>query len=111
MAEWRASGLTSTAFCAGRDFTPGGLRNAAHHVEQGARRGAKSRSVRVARVLRKPSAAMELATVTEVTLTPPAPSEAAVVVEIGAARMRVARGFDRETFAAVVAVLDARGAA
>ena len=48
---------------------------------------------------------------TEVTLTPPAPSEAAVVVEIGNTRIRVARGFDRETFAAVVAVLDARGAA
>jgi hypothetical protein len=101
VAEWRASGLTSTAFCAGQDFTPGGLRNAAHQVDREARARTKS-TVHVARVVRA-----------SVALEPRAMpvAESTLVVELGGARVRVGRGFDRETFAAVLEVLGARRAA
>jgi hypothetical protein len=96
--EWRASGQTSEAFCEGKPFTAGGLRNAAHLVE----RGGAAPSVRIARVVRvrEPAAAS----------TPEVP-EVPVLVELGGARVFVSRGVDREALATVLDVLAARGGA
>ena len=100
--EWRASGLSSEAFCVGRGYTPGGLRNAAHLVESEAR-SRKAPAVRVARVLRVAQPAAVAAPVEE--------PESAILVELGGARVAVTRGFDRGALAAVLDVLAARGGA
>ena len=97
---WRASGLTSSEFCADKPFTPGGLRNAAHELRRAAPPPA---AVRIARVVR-------LATLSATRSAPPAP-EAPVVVELGGARVVVARGVDRDALATVLDVLAARGGA
>ncbi len=96
--EWRASGLTSHAFCAGREFTAGGLRHWSHRL--GRTRGRKDQaatpSVRMARVLRVSA--------------PTAPSaDVGLVVEVGTARVTVRAGFDRATLDALLDVLSARG--
>lgn len=106
VAEWRASGLTSHAFSAGREFTAGGLRHWAHLLgKTGTPRAPKiakpKPSVRMARVLRvatPPSAAR------------PAAADAGIVVEVGGARVTVGAGFERATLEAVLDVLAARGA-
>lgn len=99
VADWRASGKTSEEFCEDREFTAGGLRNAAHLVE-GGRRRRKAASVRVARVLRVPAAAAP---------SPLRAIEEPVVVEFGGARVAVRALFDRATLAAVLDVLASRG--
>ena len=93
--DWRASGQTSEAFCEGKPFTAGGLRNAAHLVE----RDGAAPAVRIARVVRvcQPPA-------------PPAP-DVPVVVELGGARVVVSRGVDRDALATVIDLLGARGGA
>jgi hypothetical protein len=98
VAEWRASGRSSVQFCAGRDFTPGGLRNAAHQLDH-ASRPRKAPPVRIARVVSVPAPA------------PPPPPEVPVLVELGGARITVQRGFDQATLAAVLDVLASRGGA
>ncbi len=107
--EWRASGLSSTAFSEGEPFSAGGLRHWAHRLRQ--QQAAKAaRPVRIARVVSVPAA--PLAETRE-----PAPgvavaaAEAALVVEVGAARVAVRPGFDRVTLAAVLEVLASRGGA
>jgi transposase len=100
VAEWKASGLSSPAFCEGKDFTPGGLRHMAHRLGVGRR--PRPRGVRIAKVVRVDVA------------RPPAPSPvpgSAIVVEIGAARVMVMPGVDRATLAAVLEVLTAAGSA
>ena len=101
VVDWRGSGLTSEQFCAGRDFTAGGLRNAAHLVDREAR-GRKAPALRMARVLRMPAPAAQ---------SPSSTPEAAVVVELGDARVAVRAGFDRATLVSVLEVLAARGGA
>ncbi len=99
VAEWKSSGLTSRAFCQGKDFTPGGLRHMAHRLGGSERRGRPS--VRIARVVRlsgeRPSRVE----------TPQRPEVPAVVVEFGMARVLVKPGADRATLATVVEVLTA----
>lgn len=92
VAEWKASGLSSPAFCAGKDFTPGGLRHAAHRLTHGA--GRKPR-VRVARVVR---------------VAAPDDSASELVVEVGRARIALRRDFDRATLGAVLDLLGAGSA-
>lgn len=99
VAEWKASGLSSPVFCAGKDFTPGGLRHAAHRLSHGT--GSKSR-VRVARVVRVESARRA------VQRSESGASE--LVVEVGRARVAVRRGFDRATLALVLDLLGAGSA-
>ena len=96
--DWRASGQTSEAFCEGKPFTAGGLRNAAHLVE----RGGAAPAVRIARVVRIRESAPA-----------PAPEAAAVpvVVELGGARVVGSRGVDRDALATVLDLLAARGGA
>jgi hypothetical protein len=101
VADWRASGLTSSEFCADKPFTPGGLRNAAHELRRFARPEAP---VRIARVVR-------LAAPLVATTSAPSTPEVPVVVELGGARVVVARGVDRDALATVLDVLAARGGA
>jgi transposase len=93
VAEWKASGLSSPAFCQGKDFTPGGLRYMAHRLGVG--RSPRPQRPRIAKVVRVEAA------------RPAEPSPVPVVVELGAARIEVRRGIDRATLAAVVEVLTA----
>ena len=98
VAEWKASGLSSPAFCDGKDFTPGGLRHMAHRLGVG-RRG---RRVRIAQVVR-----VEAARPAEASAAP----ACSVVVELGAARVIVRPGVDHATLATVEEVLAAAPAA
>lgn len=98
VAEWKASGLSSPAFCAGKDFTAGGLRHWAYRLEHGAPR--RKPRVRLARVVR---------TRTGTKAGPHGGDRGAeVVLELGGARILVRPGFDRETVAALVEMLAAR---
>jgi hypothetical protein len=101
VAEWKASGLSSPAYCAGKEFTAGGLRHWAHRLAHGEQRRPRVRVARVVRVRREEREAR----------SPAGDRPPEVVVEIGAARIAVRPGFDREALAAVVEVLAAAGAA
>lgn len=89
VAAWRASGLTSRAYCEGRAFTAGGLRHWAYRLRKAAVTKtpslARRTSVRVVRVERVAD---------RVSLS--APVGAALTIEIGGARMVVPAGFDAE---------------
>ena len=114
VAAWRASGQTAPAFCAGKDFKPGGLRYWASQLRKG-KDAAPTKDERVARgpqAAPLPAAAKEAAPLEPVRLArvvraaPPTPApETAIVIEVGAARLAVRRGFDREVLRAVVEVL------
>ena len=99
VAEWKASGLSSPKFCAGKEFTAGGLRHWAYRLEHGA--PTRRSQVQFARVVR-----------TTGTLARAAGDDRSVevIVEIGGARLLVRPGFDRETVAGLVEVLVGRGA-
>src|SRR5690242_13312427 len=89
---WQASGQTAPAFCQGKDFTPGGLRYWAHRLRT-AGPPAPAKEVRLARVVRaSPPASPRL-------------PETPIVIEVGAARLAVQRGFDPEALRAVLEVL------
>jgi hypothetical protein len=93
VAEWRASGQTAPVFCKGKDFTPGGLRYWASRLGN-AGQSARAKEVRIARVVRAPQ---------------PAPTaETPIVIELGAARLGVRRGFDPEALRAVLDLLGGR---
>jgi hypothetical protein len=110
VAGWRSSGLTSTKFCEGRDFTAGGLRQWAHLLERdskGPRAEGGTRLARVVRVAlptRRGRAGSASAAAREAT---PA-GGGGLVVEYGRARVSVSVGFDRSTLAAVLDVLAER---
>jgi hypothetical protein len=104
VAEWRASGLSSTEFCAGRGYSAGALRHYAHFLERrrGVQRASASDaqpSVRLVRVEAQVDAPAAPAPVSPATLT----------VEIGAARVVVPAGFDAATVRAVLDALAATG--
>jgi len=91
VAEWRASGLSSPAYCAGKDFTAGGLRHWAHRLAHGERARPRVRLAKVVRVRRRLQEAR-----------PPPDVGPDLVVEVGAARIAVRAGFDRATLAMVL---------
>lgn len=98
VAEWKASGLTSKAYCEGKPFTAGGLRHWAHRI-----------TIRVARVAREPVArvsSVERERAPAVLVTTAAVAET-LVVEMGGARVVVRPGVDRGTLATVLEVLAA----
>jgi transposase len=104
--EWRASGQSSVAYCEGKPFTAGGLRNWAHRLRAQAPR-AERPQVRIGRVLVREAVASAPG-------SPEGPGEAsggapsadpALVVECGDARVLVRPGFDRASFAAVLGIL------
>ncbi len=91
VADWRASGLTAPAFCKGKGFSPNSLRYWASRLRK-AEPGTSTEGVRLARVVRP--------------MPPSVPAaETAIVIELGAARLGVRRGFDPETLRAVLDVL------
>jgi hypothetical protein len=101
--EWRKSEQSAREFTAGREFSAGGLRYWAHRLKREAV-PASSTVVPMARVIRSlpetgPTGA----------LAPrPVAREAAIVIEIGAARISVRPGFDVATLTAVVDALSTR---
>lgn len=78
--EWRAGGLSATAFCKGKGFAASTLRYWASRL-------ATTAPPQLVRLVPKPS--------------PPAP----LVVEVGHARIAVSSGFDPALLAAVVGAL------
>jgi hypothetical protein len=134
VAAWRKSGKTSEAFSQGQEFTAGGLRHWAHRLNKkpAAQRPvtqakvtapAGPAPVRLARVVRQPDnreGARQRPTSSQARPITPAPSPErpaltlreprALTLEVGTVRIAVARHFDRETLAAVLAVLEQGGA-
>lgn len=134
VAAWRKSGLTSEEFSQGQEFTAGGLRHWAHRLNKkpAAQRpitqakvtaSAGPASVRLARVVRQPDrreGARQRPTSSQARRATPAPSpeptaltlseRIALTLEVGAVRIAVPPHFDRETLAAVLAVLGQGGA-
>jgi len=94
VSEWRASGLSSPAYCKGKPFTAGGLRFWAHRLAQMAGRGRTV--VRLARVRRIRGGVHE---------SPEEPSSEPLFVEVGSARVAVQPGFDRSTLTGVIEIL------
>ena len=101
VAAWRASGLTSTAYSAGREVSAGGLRHWAYLLKK---RGAKAAvgtapaapAVRLVRV----KAAVALAPRTA------APSAGApLMIELAGARIAVPAGVDAPTLRTVIELL------
>jgi len=103
VSDWRASGLASPAFCKGKPFTAGGLRHWAYRLRREVAQAAATETVRIGRVVRVPSSSAPEAP------APVAAAGAALVVEIGPARVTVPPGFDRAALVAVLDVLAARG--
>ena len=98
VAEWRASGQTSTEFCEGRGFTAGGLRHWAYRLRKGGAKTtalARSPAIRMLRVER----------VTNATASSTPVGAAALTIELGAARLAVPAGFDGATLRTVLEVL------
>lgn len=85
MDAWRASGLTADAFAAGKSFSAGTLRWWSSRL-------GRAPSVTFLELLPRPAVA-----------APEPPRD--LVIEVGAARVRVATGFDPTLLAAVVRAL------
>lgn len=95
IVAWRASGQTASVFCAQQGLALSSLRYWAYRRRCDAE-PAVAPPVRLAQVVRD--------------VAPVSVQEAALIVEVGRARIAVARGFDRATLAAVLDVLGAGGA-
>jgi hypothetical protein len=87
VAAWRSSGQTAPAFCAGKEFSAGGLRYWSSRL--GREPGEDVRMARVVRALPMPEP----------------PTASPIAIEVGGARVAVQRGFDPEVLRAVLAVL------
>jgi hypothetical protein len=109
VAAWRASGKSATAFAEGKEYSASGLRYWAWRLRQvqgesapalnakeptkGAASASAPKEVRIARVLRAPEAAE---------------TETPIVLEVGAVRVGVRRGFDRGALRELLDVLGGR---
>jgi hypothetical protein len=101
--QWRRSGQTSEAFCAGKDFTPGGLRKAASLMERAGGAPNRTTTVRVAKVTR---VRRRQSTAVAPTAQPGATGgDAEVTVELGGACVAVRRGCDSSTLRTVLEAL------
>lgn len=98
VADWRASGETAGEFCDGKPFSVSTLRWWSSRLTRDRGSASAARGIRVALVER-------------VAAAPPDSPAQALVIELGAARIAVRRGFDRETLAAVLDVVALRGGA
>lgn len=108
VAAWRASGLSSTAYCVGRGFSAGGLRHWAHQLKKlDEQRERKARPVRLARVVRAPSNGTRSPGRSEASVK--APEESPLVLEHQGTSITVWPGYDPATLASVLEVLSRRG--
>src|SRR4051794_6749426 len=108
VAAWRASGMTSTAYCAGRGFSAGGLRHWAHQLKkrEGDKRTGTAQRVRLARVERASPSTAPATTLPERRVTGPAAQERVpLVLEVEGICITLWPGFDAPTLASVLAVL------
>ncbi|MGH3428090.1 MAG: IS66 family insertion sequence element accessory protein TnpA [Mycobacteriales bacterium] len=109
VAAWRASGLSSTDFCAGKGFTAGGLRHWAYRLRKKEAGPTKPRvePVRLVRVVRAsaPSARNQPESTEPPTVTA---RESSLMLEVEGGRIGVAPGFDPATLCAVLDVLARR---
>ena len=107
IAGWKASGLASEAYCADKAYTAGGLRHWAYRLRREQQSKREEPVMRLGRVLRR------AATVEQGSPTVPGAAKReraeGIVIELAAARVAVAPGFDRSTLAAVLDVLATRG--
>ena len=104
VARWQSSGLTSTEFCAGREYTPGGLRYWAHRLRQHdaatARPEIAQPALHLVRVERAPVSVDAPAVPAAATR-----SDSTLTIELGGARVAVPAGFDAATLRAVLDAL------
>jgi len=108
VAAWRASGLSSTAYCVGRGFSAGGLRHWAHQIKKlDERRARKARPVRLARVVRASSSTTMTPGRSETSVR--VPEGSALVLEHQGTCITVWPGYDPATLASVLEVLSRRG--
>lgn len=109
VAAWRASGLSSTAFCAGKGFTAGGLRHWAYRLRkmEAGRTKPRAESVRLVRVVRSstPWARHKPGSTKPPTVMV---RESSLMLEVEGGRIGVAPGFDPATLCAVLDVLARR---
>lgn len=111
--QWRASGLSSKTFCAGKGFSPGGLRYWAHRLQglQGQEPQPSApatpsvrpvRLVRVERARSQPGSPRRPARP-----EPPAPTRPGtpLLLEVGGTRLTISPGFDPATLTAVLDAL------
>jgi hypothetical protein len=98
IAAWQSSGLSAEKFCVGREFTVHSLRNwRRRQLEADRLRGRGSVKLARVEVVAKPTEGAV------------ASLSSGVAIEVGAARVTVAREFDLAALAAVVDVLIRRG--
>lgn len=99
MAAWRASGESAQKFAEGRDYTVHMLRYWARRIDEEAA-APSAPSIRLARVVRAPrdAAPQPIEAARQ-------PTGAALVLEVGGARVQVPAGFERATLRAVLEVL------
>jgi hypothetical protein len=111
---WQASGLSSTKFCEGKDFTPNALRVQAFRLRrrEGDRGKGPDKPVRLVQVVRTPAPAAEPKSppLTGRAAAPPLQSgqESLLLLEVPGGRIGVAPGFDPQTLASVLEVLEQR---
>jgi len=110
VAAWRASGLTSTAYSAGRGFSAGGLRHWAHRLRQleHKQRGRPVRLVRVERVSGGAVAPLAASPGEGGSACAAAPVRVPLMLEVEGGRITVAPGFDPTTLTQVLEVLALR---
>jgi hypothetical protein len=99
VAAWRASGESAQKFAEGRDYTVHMLRYWARRIAEEAAASSEP-SIRLARVVRTSAGAAPLPSATA-----RQPTGAALVLEVGGARVQVPVGFERATLRAVLEVL------
>jgi hypothetical protein len=112
VAEWRASGLTSEAYCEDKGFSAGALRHWSYRLGQAEREKAQAEksgevSVRVARVVCTPASKSGPDASAADVSRPCGVASHVLVVEIGAARIAVRPGFDQTTLSMVLETLTA----
>jgi transposase len=100
---WRASGQGADEFCAGKEFSPGSLRQWAWLLgltrRRGGDRNGAAKRVPLARVVRVKS------------VSATGPDGGRMFIQIGRARVEVRPGVDESTLAMVMRILESRARA
>ena len=89
---WRASGLSARQYCEEREYSATTLYWWSSHLKRAGVASEPKKRVRLARVVRKPGAR-------------PAPRTAAIIVQIGQARVEVGADADRDALSVVLQAL------